>query len=174
MSLLKKGQLLAGNTKAWLGTSSVKEISFSGHTHSNYALTSHTHSNYALTSHTHSGYASKNHTHSQYVTEVDINQMIEDVIDSYVPTIQTMGQVGMFEPNPDNFTTTTITIPSSVKVFAILASKLYNPMMSVKTTGTWYPNALFIHDVVVKLSSNRIILTYEGDIYNQKYPYFYL
>lgn len=174
LSLLKKGQLVAGNSKAWLGINSVKEISFSGHTHSNYALTSHTHSNYALTSHTHTGYASKNHTHNQYMTEVDINQMIEDVIDSYVPTIQTMGQVGIFEPNPDNFTTTTITISSSVKVFAIIASKLYTPMMSIKSTGTWYPNSIFIHDVEVTLSSNRITLTYEGSIYKQKYCYFYL
>ena len=153
---------------------SVKEISFSGHTHSNYALTSHTHSNYALTSHTHTGYASKNHTHNQYMTEVDINQMIEDVIDSYVPTIQTMGQVGIFEPNPDNFTTTTITISNSVKVFAILASKLYNPMMSIRSTGTWYPDGLNIYDVEVRFSSNRITLTYMGSIYKQKYCYFYL
>ena len=100
--------------------------------------------------------------------------MIEDVIDSYVPTIQTMGQVGIFEPNPDNFTTTTITISNSVKVFAILASKLYTPMMSIKSTGTWYPDRLNIHDTEVRFSSNRITLTYMGSIYKQKYCYFYL
>ena len=83
---------MAGNTKAWLMTNSRKELSFSGHTHSGYALTSHTHSNYALTNHTHTGYAASNHTHSQYVTEVDINQMIEDVIDNYVPQFTGMGQ----------------------------------------------------------------------------------
>ena len=57
---------MAGNTKAWLMTNSRKEISFSGHTHSNYALTSHTHSQYALT----------NHTHSQYMTKEEVQEMI--------------------------------------------------------------------------------------------------
>ena len=123
LSFLKKGQLIAGNTKAWLMTNSRKELSFSGHTHSGYALTNHTHSNYALTSHTHSGYASKNHTHSQYVTEVDINQMIEDVIDSYVPTITKLGQVGEVGPIAKG-ETGTFTVSSSAKVVFIHMSSL--------------------------------------------------
>ena len=59
-------------------TNSRKEISFSGHTHSNYALTTHTHSNYALTNHTHTGYAASNHTHSQYMTEAQVQALIEE------------------------------------------------------------------------------------------------
>lgn len=156
-------------------TNSRKELSFSGHTHSNYASVSHTHSNYALTSHTHSGYASSNHTHSQYVTEVDINSMIENVIDSYVPTIQTMGQVGIFKPNPDNFTTTTITVSSSVKLFVIWYGKtLVNQLMIIRISDIWNFNEAPINDVIVTASSNRITLTYEGRIYKQEYPYFYL
>ena len=50
-------------------TNSRKELSFSDHTHSNYALTSHTHS----------GYASSNHTHSQYVTEEQVRSIIIEV-----------------------------------------------------------------------------------------------
>ena len=122
LSLLKKGQLIAGNTKAWLMTNSRKELSFSGHTHSGYALTNHTHSNYALTSHTHSGYASKNHTHNQYMTEVDINQMIEDVIDSYVPTIKKLGQVGEVGSIAKG-ETGTFTVSSSAKVVFIHMSR---------------------------------------------------
>ena len=37
LSFLTKGQLIAGNTKAWLMTNSRKELSFSDHIHSNYA-----------------------------------------------------------------------------------------------------------------------------------------
>ena len=59
-------------------TNSRKEISFSDHTHSGYALTSHTHSNYALTSHTHSQYALTNHTHSQYMTRDKVQALIEE------------------------------------------------------------------------------------------------
>lgn len=62
LSLLKKGQLVAGNTKAWLRTNSVKEISFSDHTHSGYALSSHTHSN--------------------YMTRSQVQSMIDDAIES--------------------------------------------------------------------------------------------
>lgn len=46
MSLLKKGQLVAGNNKIWIGTNTVKELSVNGHSHSNYASVSHTHSQY--------------------------------------------------------------------------------------------------------------------------------
>lgn len=38
-----------------------KTVSFTDHTHSNYASSSHTHSNYASTSHTHSNYASSSY-----------------------------------------------------------------------------------------------------------------
>ena len=69
MFLLTKGQLVAGNTKAWLMTNSRKEISFSGHTHSGYAASNHTHSNYALTT----------HTHSQYMTETDVQNMLDEM-----------------------------------------------------------------------------------------------
>ena len=69
LSLLTKGLLLAGNAKAWLGLNTVKEISFSGHTHS--------------------GYASASHTHSQYVTSTYlqeqlniVNQNIADLSDT--------------------------------------------------------------------------------------------
>ena len=136
---LSKGQLIAGNTKAWLRTNTVKEISFSGHTHSNYALTSHTHSNYALTNHTHTEYASKNHTHSQYVTEVDINQMIEDVIDGYVPTIQTMGQVGIITVSSDSFTTITVSSSTSVIILTPLGTQrsIYDVIVLLKVSGTW-------------------------------------
>ena len=41
-----------------------KTVSFTDHTHSNYASSSHTHSNYASSSHTHSNYASSSHKHS--------------------------------------------------------------------------------------------------------------
>lgn len=71
---------------------SVKEISFSDHshsnytltthTHNNYALSSHTHSNYALTSHTHSGYATSSHTHSNYMTKSQVQSMIDEAISS--------------------------------------------------------------------------------------------
>ena len=50
-------------------TNSRKELSFSDHTHSGYALTSHTHS----------GYAATNHTHSQYVTEEQVRTIIIEV-----------------------------------------------------------------------------------------------
>ena len=156
-------------------TNSIKEISFSGHTHSEYALTSHTHSNYALTSHTHSGYASTNHTHSQYVTEVDINQMIEDAIDSYVPTIQTMGQVGMFSPTT-SFKTTTITVLSSVKVFAIYGGsyKGESTVFSVRMSNRWRKSELNIYDLTVSLESNNITLTYDASTYYSTFYYFYL
>ena len=81
-SFLTKGQLVAGNSKAWLMTNSRKELSFSDHTHSGYALTNHTHSNYALTSHTHSGYAATNHTHSQYVSQSTVQSMINNAASS--------------------------------------------------------------------------------------------
>ena len=63
-------------------TNSRKEISFSDHTHSNYALTSHTHSNYALTNHTHTGYAASSHTHSNYMTKSQVQSMIDEAISS--------------------------------------------------------------------------------------------
>lgn len=53
-------------------TNSRKEISFSDHTHSNYALTSHTHS----------GYAATNHTHSQYVSQSTVQSMINNAASS--------------------------------------------------------------------------------------------
>ena len=120
-------------------TNSRKEISFSGHTHSGYASTNHTHSNYALTNHTHSGYASKNHTHSQYVTEVDINQMIEDVIDSYVPTIQTMGQVGTVTVSSDSSTTITVSSSTRVIILTPLGGRrsIYGVVVLIKVNGTW-------------------------------------
>ena len=146
-------------------TNSRKEISFSDHTHSNYALTSHTHS----------GYARSNHTHSQYVTEVDINQMIEDVIDSYVPTIQTMGQVGMFSPT-SSFKTTTITVLSSVKVFAIYGGnyKEESTVFSVRMSNQWRKSELNICDLTVSLESNNITLTYGASTYYSTFYYFYL
>ena len=64
MSLLTKGQLVAGNSKAWLGTSTIKELSLAGHTHSEYAAVNHRHSGYAAANHTHSQYASNSHNHS--------------------------------------------------------------------------------------------------------------
>lgn len=89
LSSLKKGQLVAGNTKAWLGTSNVKEISFSdhthtdyaaaNHTHSGYASSSHTHSQYALTSHTHSKYALTNHIHSDYITTGQLQTYLDEL-----------------------------------------------------------------------------------------------
>ena len=120
-------------------TNSRKELSFSGHTHSNYALTSHTHSNYALTNHTHTEYASKNHTHSQYVTEVDINSMIEDVIDNYVPTIQTMGQVGTVTVSSDSSTTITVSSSTSVIILTSLGTQrsIYDVIVLIKVNGTW-------------------------------------
>ena len=45
-SLLKKGLLLTGNNKAWLGTNTIKEFSFSDHIHTGYALSDHIHSQY--------------------------------------------------------------------------------------------------------------------------------
>ena len=36
MFLLTKGQLVAGNTKAWIGTDTIKEVSFSEHNHEQY------------------------------------------------------------------------------------------------------------------------------------------
>lgn len=125
-------------------TNSRKEISFSGHTHSNYALTSHTHSNYALTNHTHTEYASKNHTHSQYVTEVDINSMIEDVIDNYVPTIQTMGQVGSIGPI-SNGSSGTFTVSSSAKVVFVRMNGLNadnHIFIIFKINGNWKSHGL--------------------------------
>ena len=69
MFLLKKGQLLAGKNKIWIGTNTIKELSLAGHTHSEYAAVNHTHS----------GYAATNHTHSQYVTEEQVRTIIIEV-----------------------------------------------------------------------------------------------
>ena len=151
MFFLSKGQLLTDNTKAWLGTNSVKEISFSGHTHSNYALTSHTHS----------GYASTNHTHSQYVTEVDINQMIEDVIDSYVPTIQIMGQVGFFDSIQKHVT---IILSSTAKFFIIFdASASQNPSHFIRLSDGWSLDSEIVDNgLTITLSGDTITLDYNG------------
>ena len=151
MFLLSKGQLVAGNTKAWLGTSSVKELSFSGHTHSNYALTSHTHTEYAAA----------NHTHNQYVTEVDINQMIEDVIDSYIPTIQTMGQVGFFDSNQKHIT---IILSSTAKFFMIFdISNSYSPAHFIRLSNDWSLDSdILDNDLTITLSGDTITLDYSG------------
>ena len=142
-------------------TNSCKELSFSDHTHSGYALTNHTHSNYALTSHTHSGYASTNHTHSQYVTEVDINQMIEDVIDSYVPTIQTMGQVGFFDSIQ---APVTIVLPSTAKFFMIFdASNSYSPAHFIRLLDGWSLDSdILDNGLTIILSGDIITLDYHG------------
>ena len=135
---------MAGNTKAWLMTNSRKELSFSGHTHSGYASSSHTHSQYALTTHTHTGYAASNHTHSQYVTEVDINSMIEDVIDSYVPTILnalSYGVTGSSRINGVYPKRLTINIPSGAKILLIYLYCTNGPWdfaMSIYSNGNWY------------------------------------
>ena len=52
---LKSGLITIGNTKCWIDliSSGVKEVSFSDHTHSGYAISGHTHSGYASSSHTH-------------------------------------------------------------------------------------------------------------------------
>ena len=69
MFLLSKGQLVAGNTKAWLGTDEIKEISFSGHTHDEYAPV--------------------NHTHDQYLTEDDVNKIPSVVqVGTIINTVQ--------------------------------------------------------------------------------------
>lgn len=47
---LKSGGLLSGQNKAWLGLNSVKELSFSDHTHSGYAASNHNHSTSNITS----------------------------------------------------------------------------------------------------------------------------
>lgn len=130
-------------------TNSRKELSFSGHTHSNYALTTHTHS----------GYASTNHTHSQYVTEVDINQMIEDVIDSYIPTIQTMGQVGFFDSIQKHVT---IVLPSTAKFFMIFnASASQNPSHFIRLSDGWSLDS--------EISDNGLTITLSGDIITLDY-----
>ena len=140
-------------------TNSRKELSFSGHTHSGYALTNHTHSNYAPTNHTHSNYALTSHTHSQYMTEVDINQMIEDVIDSYVPTIQTMGQVGNTGVLYDDMSKT-ITIPSSANVFlfVITDSKMAGSVsyVSIRGGSRW----LMPRGIGVGISSTATSITF--------------
>ena len=64
--------------------------------------------------------------------------MIEDVIDSYVPTIQTMGQVGSIEVAANQ--TTTITLPSSATVFLFecrFPSYSYGAFMSIKYNSRW-------------------------------------
>lgn len=47
---LKSGGLLSGKTKAWLGLNTVKELSFSDHTHTGYATSSHKHAATDITS----------------------------------------------------------------------------------------------------------------------------
>lgn len=156
---------MAGNTKAWLMTNSRKELSFSDHTHSGYALSSHTHSNYALTSHTHTGYASSNHTHSQYVTEVDINQMIEDVIDSYVPTIKTMGQIGTITITAEQSSTLTVSSSATVILFYYRAMPSdYGTLMSTKSSSSW-------SQIKIRISSNDYFtVSGSGNTLNIKGP----
>ena len=168
---------MAGNTKAWLMTNSRKELSFSDHTHSNYALTSHTHSNYALTNHTHSGYARTNHTHSQYVTEVDINQMIEDVIDSYVPTIKNMGQIGSLTITADQ--PSTLTVPSSANIILFYYKSKnvlsdYGALMSTRTSTGWSAIRIRISSYdYFTVSGSGNTLTIEGpETATLRYVYF--
>ena len=146
---------MAGNTKAWLMTNSRKELSFSDHTHSGYALTSHTHSQYALT----------NHTHSNYVTEVDINQMIEDVIDSYVPTIQTMGQVGTITITAEQSSTLTVSSSATVILFYYRAMPSdYGTLMSTKSSSSW-------SQIKIRISSNDYFtVSGSGNTLNIKGP----
>lgn len=140
---------MAGNTKAWLMTNSRKEISFT------------------------------DHTHSQYVTEVDINSMIEDVIDSYVPKIQTMGQVGIIEAAA-NQTTTITTIPSSATVFLFGCrepSYDYGAFMSIKYNSTWssiFYTALSSHIVFhIRESRNEFRIDNElNKVITLRYVYF--
>ena len=172
---LSKGQMVAGNTKAWLMTNSRKEISFSDHTHSNYALTNHTHSNYALTTHTHSGYAKTNHTHSQYVTEVDINSMIEDVIDSYVPTIKNMGQIGSLNITADQ--SSTLTVPSSANIILFYykgSPSDYGTLMSTRTSTGWSAVRIRVSSYnYFTISGSGNILTIESpDSVTLRYVYF--
>ena len=122
MSLLTKGQLVAGNTKAWLGTNTAKELSLAGHTHSNYALTSHTHS----------GYAATNHTHSQYVSQSTVQSMINNAASS----IYYNGNI-----RKTTFTSTggsvtiTLTFTSSTKfIVGIAVRKIY---AFIKGTNGW-------------------------------------
>lgn len=82
-------------------TNSRKELSFSGHTHSNYALTSHTHSNYALTNHTHSEYAASNHTHSQYMTEAQVTELIDEKLSTGLSVTKILGKSDLVKYTDD-------------------------------------------------------------------------
>ena len=120
-------------------TNSRKEISFSDHTHSNYALTS--------------------HTHSQYVTEVDINQMIEDVIDNYAPTITKLGQVGEVGSIAKG-ETRTFTISTSAKVVFIHMSSsnaVTHIFILFKLNNSW------TYDGLGNISRNNIYVSGIGN-----------
>ena len=69
LSFLTKGQLVAGNTKAWISTDTIKEVSFSDHFHNEYAPV--------------------NHTHDQYLTEDDVNKIPSVVqVGTIINTVQ--------------------------------------------------------------------------------------
>ena len=148
-------------------TNSRKEISFSGHTHSNYALTSHTHT----------GYAASNHTHSQYVTEVDINQMIEDVIDSYVPTITKLGQAGYAGTiSAIHKVTFNVLASTSLVIISIIADNEYAKMaMLVKTNNTWPTYIDRFSSIQIKVIGSGNVITvsmYSGPDSDVYYAYF--
>ena len=103
-------------------TNSRKELPFSDHTHSNYALTSHTHS----------GYAAANHTHSQYVSQSTVQSMINNAASS----IYYSGNIRKttFTSTGDTVTVT-LTFTSSTKFIVGIAH--YAIYVFIKGTSGW-------------------------------------
>ena len=107
------------------------------------------------------------------MTEVDINQMIEDAIDSYVPTIKTLGQFGDITFVSGQ---ATINISSSASIFIMFCSArtflstindsidMAHVLAIVKTGTTW-------SSVTVRNSSSGpLSLSGSGNTINISYP----
>ena len=148
-------------------TNSRKELSFSDHTHSGYALTSHTHSNYALTSHTHSGYASSNHTHSQYVSQSTVQSMINNASS----TIYYNGNIRSITATVNAWSdkTFTLNITSSTKFVIFLAPSYEMCAFCVKLSdGSWFASGARLRGGVVSYTSTSLSIsvqsTTEGSI----------
>lgn len=129
MFLLTKGQLIAGNTKIWIGTDTIKEVSFSDHVHNEYAPI--------------------NHTHDQYLTEETVTPIINDTVAS-IPRIK----VNLLEKANFNKTTESsrngqlCSFNSSFNVnnvFGLIIDLDITDISCTVSTSNYNPNAIILH-----------------------------